>query len=560
MSKKLCWLALSGSIVLTGCNSAGSNNTASQVASLEKNVLTQGNSSQSLYHLGGTYDTMSNHPTSTISCLNITNDPNKVMILNPHAGLEFTQKQSLQQVLRASGVNFHLHIDLGITSFDMAYKYAKSSQSDDYNLNINYIYQYSGIATFKENSLLTGEAELTPEASQMLHTSPQTFRQMCGDNFIGQADAGASVLINLKLHFDSSVDKNYYDDNLRKIGGLQNVLGVIKNNPGGVNYSLTASGLQVGGSPELLNQLFVRYGGTVNADGYPELNCGNSIQTNSNCSELVNQVISYATSLKDQLHTPSDYYFTNPILSSWPSIGVYPGSVAINPKITQAMQDLNKHYQTDYADNEFINNYYNMLSSKGMLSQDFGASLSQLITKYKNLMMLYKNPDYHLNDCFNGFVSLSCINIHDNFLRARAAVLNDNRLNQLLNYIKTNQYQANLFIDSYLKTYSLCLLSPISNENNPSFMVNCNGQVSRGTPEAPITLQKTNDAKNVQINNLVYRYKNSDGLTSFTYSFIQPLTQDSFYGDVYAGDPLIKALSAGFTQQIRENVLFGNYF
>lgn len=560
MNKQLYWLALSGCMILTGCNNTGSSDTVSQVANVEKNTLTQ-NSSQSLYHLGGTYDTMSNHPTSAISCLNIANDPNKITIRNPHASLDFTQEQSLQQVLRASGIDFHLHIDLGITSFDTAYKYAKSSQSDSYNLNINYIYQYSGIATFKENSLSTGEVELTPEAREMLQKSPQTFRQMCGDNFIGQADAGASVLINLKLHFDSLVDKNYYDDNLRKIGGLQNVLEIIHNNPGGVHYSLTASGLQVGGNPELLNQLFVKYGGFVNADGYPELNCGNNIETNSNCAELVNQVISYATSLKDQLKTPANYYFTNPILSNWPSIGIYPGSVAIDPKITQAMQDLNKHYQTDYADNEFINNYYNMLSSKGMLSEDLRASLSQLITKYKNVILLYKNPDYHITDCFNGFVSLSCVNIHDNFLQARTAILNDSSLNQLLNYIKSNQYHANLFIDQALKTHSLCLLSPISNEQNAAFMVNCNGQVSRGTPEAQILLQKTNDAQNLQISNLVYEYKNGDSLTHFSYLFTQPLTQDSFYDDVYAGDPSIKAISVGGnTQQIRENILFGNYF
>jgi hypothetical protein len=52
-------------MILTGCNNTGSSDTVSQVANVEKNTLTQ-DSSQSLYHLGGTYDTMSNHPTSAI--------------------------------------------------------------------------------------------------------------------------------------------------------------------------------------------------------------------------------------------------------------------------------------------------------------------------------------------------------------------------------------------------------------------------------------------------------------------------------------------------------------
>lgn len=560
MRPQFYWLPFTATLLLGGCNNAvGSNTVVAQANNLAKNAVLQA-SSQSLYHLGGSYDTMSNHPTSTFSCLNIANDPSKVIVLNPHAGLEFTQEQSLQQVLRASGVDFHLHVDLGITSYDTAYKYAKSSQSDDYNLNINYIYQYTGIATFKENSLLTGESELTTAARDLLHTSPQGFRQMCGDNFVGQADAGASVLISLKLHFDSTVDKNYYDDNLRKIGGLQNVLDIIHNNPGGVHYSLTASGLQVGGNPDLLSQLFVKYGGTINSDGYPILNCGNNTQGSTACVDLVNQVIGYATSLKDQLKTPTDYYFTNPTLASWPSIGIYPGSVAIDPKITQAMQDLNQHYQMDYDNNEFINNYYSMLSSKGVLSNSLAASLNQLITKYKSVIMLYKNPDYHVNDCFDGFVSSSCVDIHDNFLRARDGVLNDQNLNQLLDYLKKNQYQANLFINPNFKAYSLCLLSPISDEQNADFMVNCNGQVSRGTTDAPIRLQKINGGQNLQISNLEYAYKSSASTTNFSYLFSQPLPQDSFFSDVYAGDPLIKALSAGVTQQIRENVLFGNYF
>lgn len=542
-------------IVVTACNNGNVSETKQHM-----NLAHLTTQNDPTYILGGTYDTLSNSPTPTKSCLKISTEQEKLMILNPHASLDFSQQQSLQQVLRALGVDFHTHIDLGVSSYDIAYKYAKSSQTDNYNFDINYIYQYSGIALFKGSSLVDGEDELVPKAQQLLHSSPQEFRVMCGDNFIGQLDAGASVLINLRLHFDSSVDKNYYDENLHKIGGLQNVLDIIKSNPSGVHYSVIASGLQVGGNPERLKQMFLAYGGSINKDGYPELNCGNNVQINSQCADLVNHIISYASSLKEQLQTPTDYYFTNPVLSSWSSIGINPGIVPINPMITQAMQDLTMHYQEDYQNNEFINNYYQMLYTKNVLSNDFARDLRTIITKYKNLMQLYRDPSYHLTDCFNGFVSENCINIHDKFMNDRNKIVGDALLTQLTTYIKDNQYQVQLLTDVGLDRKSFCLLSPISNESQHLFMVNCDGQVSSNA-ESPILIQKVNFGNALLIHDLNYIYRNKDGsVDKFNYVFNQALSIDSFYDGVYTGDALLTAVSDLKKYQVHENVLFSNYF
>lgn len=547
---------------LSGCD-GGSNNNAIPTHNTGIDVVSSAVvTNNSLYSLGGTYDTMSNHATNTETCLNAASNESNFMIRNPHATLDFTQNQSLQQVMSALGVDFSMHISLGVSSVNVAYHYAKTSQNNAYTLNLNYIYDYSGTKVFKDGAIHDGESALTLLAKSQVNHSPEEFRKICGDEFVNELNAGASVLMRLSLRFDSAVEKNYFTENMDKVGGLQNILDTIRSNPRSIRYTLTASGLQVGGNPDGLNNLFIKNGGKVNADGYAELQCGSSSSISPLCVNLVNSVIDYAVDLKSQLNDPKDYYLTNPVLAKWSSIGIFPGDVNLDPNILNAMQGLNKLYLQDSNDYDFMNNYSQMLSNKGVLSSEMSQKLLLLQNKYKQLMNLYDDPSYHLADCFNGFVSTNCINIHDNFVAARERILNNPEQMQFLSYLKQNQYNVELFTRPDVNATSICEILPISSSNDSGqFMINCDGQVSTGASNTPIIIKRINGQKNISISNFVYKYQpfGSSVITDFKYEFNQSLDMDSFYENMYAGDARVTIHNSTIDKQFNQNFFLTNF-
>lgn len=511
------------------------------------------------YVVGGTYDSMSQQATEAVTCLNAGNNVNNLTLLNPQAILNFSQEQTLQSVQQALGINITATVGFGPFAVSAAYNYGKTSQNDAYTLNLNYVYQYSGIATFKNDVLVQGLDALTPSAREIVNSSPTAFRQMCGDNFVSALEAGASVLMRVTLKFNSTVEKNYYEEGLKDIGGLQGILSTISQNPHGMSYSLTAEGIQVGGNPALFKQLFTQYGGKTNADGYLTLECGTNGNLNPNCTHLINDVISYATGIGKQLQTPSDYYVSNPVLAKWSNIGIHPGDVGINPEITNAMQQLTQQYYADYDSLQFISDYQRMLASKQRLSSSMQAQLIELQNKYQTVMSMYSNPDYHLQDCFNGFVSTRCLVIRDNVLSTRTQILAAANLNDLLNYLKNNQYSVTLAINPDLTNRAQCLLSPITDANTHLFMLNCNGQAS-GTFDANtgISLTKIADNTKMQVTNLNLQYVNAAQITNFTYQFEQPLHLDSFYNNVYSGIALTHSHTSGHDFSANTNLTFTN--
>ncbi len=502
-----------------------------------------------IFNVGGTYDSMSHHPTLVNSCLNVANIESNLIIRNPHASLNFNQMQSLSSVQSALGTEFSSHTSYGAFDVNTNYKYGRSSQDDSYTLNLNYIYQYAGKASFKSDVVVQGKGVLTPTSLSILD-SPDKFRKMCGDMVISELDASASLLMRLTLTFDSSVDKNYYDDSFKKVSGLQNVLEIIKTNKNNVDFTLNAAGIQVGGNPQLLNQLFIENGGSIGKDGYPVLGCGTKSSINPSCVDLINQVINYSQTLSSQLNSPKDFYFINPTLASWAEIGINAKVVITDPQVLQAMQQIIKQYNQDYKDLTFISNYKNMLFSKGMLSASMEEKLNTLINNYQQVINLYSDPSYNVMDCFNGFVGNSCLAIKDNVINARNNILKNSSLNELLIYLKTNQYLVTLFIKPDLITTTQCAVSPISESDTHLYMINCNGQAS-GTFDL---INEGTIEKKLIINSFTYSYKHLDINYGFTYRFNQSLLQDSLDDNLYASEAVITDKTSN--KSIMQNVIF----
>ena len=496
---------------------------------IEHNCLHKANDS-SLFTLGGTYDSMSRTPAYANTCLNVSSKIENWQISNPGASIDFTQNQDLVSVERVLGVELASQIKVGPIALRTYYAYASSSQKDDYTLNINYIYQYTSYVKFKDNLLIQGKTALDSAALASL-SSPKLFRQRCGDNAIMQLDANSSVLMRLSLKFNSIVEKSYYEESFKQLGGLQNILAQIQLNPHKVAFKLSAAGIQVGGNAQLLNDLFMAYGGTLDKEGYPILECGSDSNINANCSKLIDQVINYAGSVKQQLNTIEDFYLLNPRLASWHELGIDVKQIIPKPEIVNAIHEITRQNLIDLADLNFITNYKNMLISKNLFAPNLLEKINLLIDSYQRVVKLYADPKLQLADCFNGYVGRECLISYKKFITQKEAILADVSLKQLLTYLKTNQYLIQLAISPNLLNYSSCILSPISLDN--LYMLNCNGQVG-GSLEPLQGIKLIKASNQLLINNLAYIYNQNGINTSFKYIFNQAFQVDSLNTNLYA--------------------------
>lgn len=539
MTIRAIFLSICVGLVISSCNTGTNQSTAANqaVAKNQTKTIFKSNGQQLPYTMGGTYDSMSGYPTGALSCLNAGTDSNAIKISNPQASLNFTEEQSFQQVLNALGINIAVTIGWGPFSITDSYAYAKSSQDDAYTLNLNYIYKYAGTAEFKKNTLVQGESALTPEALSVF-SSPTQFRTMCGDSFVAEMNAGATVLFRLKLKFNSAEEKNYFTTSFTQIHGLSGVLTLIMSNPNQVNFNLEASGMQVGGIPSQFNSMFAAVGG-YESNGYMTVNCGNQTNTPT-CVKLINNVLGYTQSIPEQLSNPDNFYLSNPTLSSWSEIGVYPGGVTPDPQVLAAMQDLTKRYNTDQKTYRFIKEYTNMLESESFLSSSMSSDLHNLAAMYEQILFMYATSSPPIMDCYDGFVSTDCITVHDNIIAQRQQILNDYpSLLSKLSYIEGNKYIASLLINPANNTSSICGLYPITGSNSALFLINCNGQVSGSFTPATGTSITPGLGNTLQINNLNYTYTDPvDSIqptNQFNYQINQPLFIDGFYQNTYLG-------------------------
>src|SRR3990167_5490333 len=135
---KFTWLPLA----LAGCvgdNSQGSRSANSTQASLVKSTAaataavastTIDNSNSPIFTVGGTYDSMSMHPTYTKTCLNVGNNDAYLTIDNPQATLDFSSETNSTTVQNALGMEYTATLGWGPFAITKSYEYARSSQDD----------------------------------------------------------------------------------------------------------------------------------------------------------------------------------------------------------------------------------------------------------------------------------------------------------------------------------------------------------------------------------------------------------------------------------------------
>lgn len=473
----------------------------------------------SIYNIGGTYDTSSGMPTILNSCLVNGDNLDNITIISPSTKLDFTQAVDYRTIKNAMGFDFEAKLDLGITKVKTEQHYANTARDDSLHMNINYIYKYSGKALFNNTIDIQGEKSLTQPALTALHTTPTEFRTLCGDRVVTELDAGVNVFIRLTLNFASHSEKNTFDSTIADLGGLQGVLTKLKNRETGTQFTITASGLQLGGNPHFLNQLFLTHGGRINADGYPEVNCSARDSDSNNCAALMDSVIDYATTVSEQIKTKSDFSYSNPVLSNWKSLGIKVDMPYIAPDISRAINELNTLIIDDLHKQRVISDYQTIYQRLNELSPEFNAQISRINTLYTQFINSYSDSRFNLGaTCATGYITNTCIDSVNTFKDYRNNIFVDNaELIADTNYLISNVYTSKLITAYPIKHYTVCDLIPISFATTHQYIIDCDGQITfNNNPAKSLTIYRDN--KDLFVNNLSYTIAQNFVPNTFSYN------------------------------------------
>ncbi|MDD3266879.1 MAG: hypothetical protein PHC75_06870 [Burkholderiales bacterium] len=497
--------------------------------------------SNSLYNIGGTYDTSSGMSTHSKTCSIYGNNLNNVQIISPSASIDFSQSIDSKTVKRAFGFDFEAKINLGFKTLRVAHHYAKTSQDDDFTMNINYVYKLSGKAIFNDGSDVQGIKSLTNEAQQALKNSPDSFRKMCGDKIVSELDAGAIVLMKLTLNFASRSEKKSFDSSTSSLGGINGVLAKLKQKQNGTKFTITASALQLGGNPDLLTQLFIRHGGNIDQNGYPALNCSGVNGDDKDCVGLINEVIDYANTLKAQLNNKSDYYYSSPVLSSWGQLGVNILFSERSITVQSALYELYRIIENDSAKEIFINNYLQLLNKTPNVKSQFIRNIYTIQDLYKKLIANYDDTRNQLaENCGVGYLNNRCIDsVNKTKLRRQQILDNYEVILPLESYIMSNIYYADLKVNTSENKIISCDVYPSSGFDVHKFLINCDGHIINNVQNGLTILR---NEKSLTLNNLSYNYKigESDALFKYGADNKIELLLDDMSTDLYEAEVSLK--------------------
>jgi len=438
-----------------------------------------------LLTMGSGYDLVTNKAASDQSCLAKANLPGNVIVSNPTASFKFEQNEDITKLQNELSVDVTGSGGGDRFSGSVAATFANSAKDDNYSTNLIYLYKYAGIATFK--SLGQGESALTPQAAAMVQ-QPTALRRMCGNAYVAQMTAGATLAIDLKLSFNSHSDKENFDAKMSASGGLAGVAAEIQQaaSSANVHVNISLSAIQQGGQPQRLNEIF----GESDAQGnYPIVKCGNGIDQSDACALMISNIINYAQTIENQVSdghggvNMDRVYYSKPVVQDYTTLGI-PTHGAPDPSadILAAMQQLTMQYDKIAFDYAFVTHYANVL--RNQLDPGVANALDDSADKLNNqLNNVFNLPAYRLTDCYRGYVSTDCLRIRDNVENAVSKYALSDYETQIIDYLENNSYTAklvNYYGESVPETgdyhETSCILAPIDSWIDQDYAINCDGK------------------------------------------------------------------------------------
>ena len=452
------------------------------------------------YTLGGTYDSLTAHPTILRSCLREVPPP-KYGSFKTNTDFSFSQSEA--SIQKAIGVEVAAKVGWGPLSVETSYNYGKTSREDALNLNVSYSYNFTGNSSI--NTLIT-PSMLIPEANVALG-NPTKFRELCGDKVVTALSVGYKLLLALNLQFRSSMQKDSFQSEFKKSSGLSGVLSMIRNNNSGITFDLRINAMQLGGKPEELQTLLKQFTSKekINFDtsnGFYSLHCDYSQR--KNCANAINLILDYAGKISNQV-SPNNYYTYAPVAEPWNKY-FNTGDAELNQAAIEAKNKVTSLFKADQEQSKFIDLYLRYLSGipKSTASINLLVQyLKAMQLQYGALLKIYTMPEMATMDCYNGFITNKCNLSLAKIEAARNQMLAKSDLT-ILKYLEVHQYAAD-FVDrvpTSCDNFSnrVCRLIPISFPDEAIYALECPMLESNTEVRTKIVFNPTNASFGQQIN------------------------------------------------------------
>ncbi len=342
----------------------------------------------------------------SFNCFKNNKDPKNIKFGNLSGQINFSRSVSLKDLSSVLNISAGAEISYASFSATANASYLKDVTDSRYTDNFTFIQTYSADANYDLPDDY-GTDLLNQTAAKAL--AQQKFGDICGDSFIINSKAGASLITTVTLNFNSAEDKNEFDTKFKgSISGIASITQEFKNavTKSGISATLSVKAIQNGGDPAKLAQIF----GKPSETGYPISNCNKeNIQS---CNKIIDNIISYAQGEFQNgldLNNPHSLYYFNPSSEKYSTFGINYIPENLSPLTKTAIAKLTKQYQNDLEDKVYLSKYISYLSSnpeiRPIVPVALRGEIKTLESKIDSLMDYSSNA---LTNCFNEEANEKC--------------------------------------------------------------------------------------------------------------------------------------------------------
>jgi len=294
-------------------------------------------------------------PTSTIICVDTTNS---TVGSNPQAG--FTLNSSVSGIELNSVLNLGVKAELpkiesyGGLNANLNASFSANAKNTEYSYNYTYLYTYSSEATFPIISY--GDTNLSPSGKAAREAGLEAFMNTCGDSYVSSLRAGTVLAVDVKVTFQNKEEAESFFESAAAggYGALGGITTYISSSQLAKNAVMSISAMQLGGTPESLNQI-LGYDSTTG--GYYATACGVA-NSPAACQKTIDAILLYANTLSTQISGGTNLYFFNPVLGWYSKLGIsVPDPQALSAETQAAQSSVINQINLSQSRIIFLSNY-----------------------------------------------------------------------------------------------------------------------------------------------------------------------------------------------------------
>jgi len=353
--------------------------------------------------MGNSYDSRFNMPKS-YSCLSNYYEPDNIEILNPQGSSVISSLKSAEEISNMMNISMSGKGGWGPFSSSPSALYLQNAIDTRQDLHFNYYQTETADIIYKTKGL--GNNILSQDAKDILSGGDDNFVAVCGDSFISSADVGATLYLDLVIHFDSQAHKESFEASIKgKKMNIESVAAEFKTAASSYakNSVFSVTAMQMGGDVKKLANVFNKPDQI-----YPVVDC--KVEELDQCVEVLNRVIEYASkdfagSISfDKLDNLTIYNYN---ATKFKDLGVKVSVNDISEDAKKASLSLIDNIKQDKLMLQYLNKYMEQGYLVQLLPMLVVRNIRDNIEQYKSMIREYDNQDI-INACFGPDANTLC--------------------------------------------------------------------------------------------------------------------------------------------------------